>query len=30
MAAQVENAKEKHGEGDLEALLHAGDTWRIH
>ena len=29
MTAQVEDAREKQGEGDLEALLHAGDTWRI-
>jgi 2-oxoglutarate ferredoxin oxidoreductase subunit beta len=29
MAAQVEDAREKQGEGDLEALLHAGDTWQI-
>ena len=25
----LEVAKEQRGEGDLEALLHAGDTWQI-
>jgi 2-oxoglutarate ferredoxin oxidoreductase subunit beta len=29
MAGQLESAKEKKGEGDLGALLHAGDTWSI-
>jgi 2-oxoglutarate/2-oxoacid ferredoxin oxidoreductase subunit beta len=29
MAAQLEEAKASGGEGDLEALLHAGDTWQI-
>ena len=29
MAAQLEEAKAAKGEGDLEALLHAGDTWQI-
>ena len=27
MAAQLETAKAERGEGDLKALLHAGDTW---
>jgi hypothetical protein len=30
MAAQIEDAKRTRGEGDLGALLHAGDTWQIH
>jgi 2-oxoglutarate ferredoxin oxidoreductase subunit beta len=29
MAEQLEEAKAESGEGDLEALLHAGDTWQI-
>jgi 2-oxoglutarate/2-oxoacid ferredoxin oxidoreductase subunit beta len=29
MAEQIATATEKRGEGDLEALLHAGDTWHI-
>lgn len=29
MAGQLAQAKEKRGDGDLEALLHAGDTWSI-
>jgi 2-oxoglutarate/2-oxoacid ferredoxin oxidoreductase subunit beta len=29
MAEQLEEAKSERGEGDLEALLHAGDTWQI-
>jgi 2-oxoglutarate ferredoxin oxidoreductase subunit beta len=29
MAGQLETARSQRGEGDLEALLHAGDTWRI-
>ena len=29
MAAQLDEAKAKKGEGDLDALLHAGDTWQI-
>jgi 2-oxoglutarate ferredoxin oxidoreductase subunit beta len=29
MADQLEDARRRKGEGDLEALLHAGDTWRI-
>ncbi len=29
MAAQLEEAKAAKGEGDLDALLHAGDTWQI-
>ncbi len=29
MAAQLEDAREAKGEGDLDALLHAGDTWQI-
>lgn len=27
--AQVEQATEKKGEGDLEALFHSGDTWEV-
>jgi len=29
MAEQLETAREKSGEGDLEALLHSGDTWTV-
>jgi hypothetical protein len=29
MAGQLEQARAAKGEGDLEALLHAGDTWEI-
>jgi 2-oxoglutarate ferredoxin oxidoreductase subunit beta len=29
VAEQIRVAKEERGEGDLEALLHAGDTWTI-
>jgi len=29
MAGQIEQAIEERGEGDLEALLHSGDTWTI-
>ncbi len=29
VAEQIRVAKEQHGDGDLEALLHAGDTWQI-
>jgi 2-oxoglutarate/2-oxoacid ferredoxin oxidoreductase subunit beta len=29
MAEQLETAKERQGQGDLHALLHAGDTWTI-
>ena len=29
MAAQLEEARAAKGEGDLDALLHAGDTWQI-
>jgi 2-oxoglutarate ferredoxin oxidoreductase subunit beta len=29
VAEQIATAKEQRGEGDLEALLHAGDTWTI-
>ena len=29
MAAQIEAARREKGEGDLSALLHAGDTWQI-
>ena len=29
VADQIRVAKEQRGEGDLEALLHAGDTWQI-
>ena len=29
MAAQLEEARREKGDGDLDALLHAGDTWQI-
>jgi 2-oxoglutarate ferredoxin oxidoreductase subunit beta len=29
MAAQIDDARREKGEGDLSALLHAGDTWQI-
>jgi hypothetical protein len=29
LTQQLEESKEKLGEGSLEALLHAGDTWTI-
>ena len=29
MAEQLDRAVEQKGEGDLEALLHSGDTWQI-
>jgi 2-oxoglutarate ferredoxin oxidoreductase subunit beta len=29
MTAQLEDARATRGEGDLDALLHAGDTWQI-
>ena len=29
VAEQIREAKEKQGDGELEALLHAGDTWTI-
>ena len=29
MSAQLDAAREKAGEGDLEALLHSGDTWTV-
>ena len=29
MAQQIETAKQVRGEGDLEALLNAADTWRV-
>ena len=29
MARQIEEARAERGEGDLSALLHAGDTWQI-
>jgi 2-oxoglutarate ferredoxin oxidoreductase subunit beta len=29
MAEQLETAKAESGEGDLKALLHAGDTWNV-
>jgi 2-oxoglutarate/2-oxoacid ferredoxin oxidoreductase subunit beta len=29
MAEQLETAKTERGEGDLKALLHAGDTWSV-
>jgi hypothetical protein len=29
MAEQIATAVEQRGEGDLEALLHSGETWTI-
>jgi len=29
MSEQVETAREQRGEGDLETLLHSGDTWVV-
>jgi hypothetical protein len=29
MAEQIATATEKHGVGELEALLHSGETWTI-
>ena len=29
MADQLDAAREKSGEGDLDALLHSGDTWQV-
>jgi hypothetical protein len=29
MGEQLETAREQRGEGDLEALLHSGDTWTV-
>ena len=29
MRAQLESAREERGEGDLDALLHSGDTWNV-
>jgi 2-oxoglutarate ferredoxin oxidoreductase subunit beta len=29
MSEQVETAREQRGEGDLESLLHSGDTWVV-
>jgi 2-oxoglutarate ferredoxin oxidoreductase subunit beta len=29
MGAQLEAARDERGEGDLEALLHSGDTWTV-
>jgi 2-oxoglutarate/2-oxoacid ferredoxin oxidoreductase subunit beta len=29
MAAQLDEARERHGAGDLSALLHGGDTWQV-
>jgi 2-oxoglutarate/2-oxoacid ferredoxin oxidoreductase subunit beta len=29
MSEQLEQARELSGEGDLEALLHSGDTWTV-
>ena len=29
MSEQLEAARERSGEGDLEALLHSGDTWIV-
>jgi 2-oxoglutarate ferredoxin oxidoreductase subunit beta len=29
MSEQLSVAAERQGEGDLESLLHAGDTWTI-
>ena len=29
MTEQLAAARERHGEGDLDALLHSGDTWVV-
>jgi hypothetical protein len=29
VAEQIRIARERGGDGDLETLLHAGDTWQI-
>ena len=29
MSEQLETARESRGEGDLEGLLHSGDTWTV-
>ncbi|HUG65226.1 MAG TPA: hypothetical protein VMK83_08415, partial [Gaiellaceae bacterium] len=29
MGAQLDAAREQRGEGELEALLHSGDTWTV-
>ena len=29
MSDQLEAAREQRGEGELEALLHSGDTWTV-
>ena len=29
VVAQMEEAKSKYGEGDLNALFHSGDTWTV-
>ena len=29
LASQLTGAVEEQGPGDLESLLHAGDTWRV-
>jgi hypothetical protein len=29
MEQQLDQAREKLGEGDLDKLLHAGDTWTV-
>jgi hypothetical protein len=29
MAEQLDAARGRSGDGDLAALLHAGDTWRV-
>ena len=29
LEAQIEDAVAKHGAGDLHALLHSGDTWKV-
>jgi hypothetical protein len=29
MAEQIDHARREHGEGELDKLLHAGDTWKI-
>jgi hypothetical protein len=29
VAEQISAARERSGDGDLETLLHAGDTWQI-
>ena len=29
MSEQLAEAREERGEGELEALLHSGDTWTV-